>query len=112
MKPIPASVTVITGDQHLVQPTIDDFFRDIVDDIKKNYNLKQGPDPFRIDSGEVAYSNGQITDNRVTYLCFCQETIAVVMEMRTDFNHVCYNFFRNLEGLESLVATYNGCIKE
>ena len=106
MKPIPESVTVITGDQHLVQPTIDNFFMDTADHIKHNYGLKPRPDPFLIQSGEIAYTN-QVSDHRVTYLSFFERVVATVMETRTDLNNVQYTFFRNLEGIEELVERGN-----
>ncbi|MEK6939159.1 MAG: hypothetical protein AABX31_00370 [Nanoarchaeota archaeon] len=107
MKPIPESVTVITGDQHLVQQTIDDFFVDTTNYIKNHYGLKPGPNCFRIDSGEIAYSSLTPGDDRVTYLTFLQRVVATVMEVRTDSNYVQYTFFRSLEGIEELVEIHN-----
>lgn len=107
MKPIPESVTVITGDQHLVQPTIDDFLMDTVEHLKANYGLKPGPDPFLIDSGAIAYNSLTLTDDRVTYLSFFGRVVATVMETRTDLNWVQYTFFRNVEGIEELVERHN-----
>lgn len=107
MKPIPKSVTVITGDQHLIRPTIDDFFLDTVEHIKRNYGLRPGPDPFRIESGALAYNGLTPGDDRVTYLSFFQRIVATVMETRTDLNYVQYVFFRNLEGVEELVERHN-----
>lgn len=107
MKPIPESVTVITGDQHLVQPTIDDFLMDTAEHLKTNYGLKPGPDPFRIESGAIAYNGLTITDDRVTYLSFFGRAVATVMETRTDLNNVQYTFFRNVDGVEDLVERHN-----
>lgn len=107
MKLLPKSVTVITGDEHLIQPTIDDFLMDTAEYIKKNYGLKPGPDPFKIESGEIAYPGLTLGDDRVTYLSFFERVIATVMEVRTDFNYVQYTFFRNLDGIEELVERHN-----
>ena len=107
MKPIPKSVIVITGDQYLIQPTIDDFFMDTAEHLKTNYGLKSGPDPFLIDSGAIAYNSLTITDDRVTYLSFFGRVVATVMEVRTDLNNVQYTFFRNLDGVEGLVQRQN-----
>ena len=107
MKPIPDSVTVITGDQHLIQPTIDDFFMDTAEHLKTDYGLRPGPHPFIIESGALAYNGLTPSDDRVTYLSFFQKIVATVLEIRTDFNHVQYTFFRNLEGVEELVERQN-----
>jgi|SRR3989338_3935896 len=107
MKPIPESVTVITGDQHLIQPTIDDFLVDTAEHLKTNYGLKPGPDPFRIESGQIAYNGLTLTDDRVTYLSFFGRVVATAMETRTDFNNVQYTFFRNVDGVEELVEMGN-----
>ena len=103
MKPIPDAVTVNTGDQHLVRQTIDDFFMDTAEHLKTNYGLRPGPNPFIIESGALAYNGLTPGDDRVTYLSFCQKIVATVMETRTDFNHVQYTFFRNLDGVGELV---------
>lgn len=107
INPIPQSVTVITGNGHLVQPTIDDFFMDAVDHIQNNYGLKPGPNPFKIESGEIVYLGLTSSNDRVTYLSFFQRVVATVMETRTDLNYVQYTFFRNLEGIEELVQRHN-----
>lgn len=107
MKPIPESVTVITGDQHLIQPTIDDFLMDTAEHIKNNYGLKPGPNPFMIESGEITSAGLASGDDRVTYLSFFRRVVATVMEIRTDLNNVQYVFFRNLEGVEELVERHN-----
>ncbi|MEK6853151.1 MAG: hypothetical protein AABX64_00540 [Nanoarchaeota archaeon] len=105
-KPIPESVTVNTGEQHLVQPTIDDFFCDTVEHIRTFYNLEPGLNYFLIKSGMIEYSGIQ-SDERVTYLSFYGRAVASVLETRTEFNFVRYTFFRNLEGIEELARRYN-----
>ncbi|MDO8510594.1 MAG: hypothetical protein Q7S55_00350 [Nanoarchaeota archaeon] len=107
MKPIPDSVTVNTGDQYLVRPTIDNFFMDTAEHLKTNYGLRSGPNPFIIESGAIAYRGLTPSDDRITYLSFFQKIVATVMETRTDFNHVQYTFFRNLDGVEELVKRQN-----
>ena len=107
MNPIPQSVTVITGDQRVVRPTIDDFFLDTAEYLNTNYGLKSGPNPCLIESGEIAYPGLTPGDDRVTYLSFFGRVVATVMETRTDFNYVQYTFFRNLDGVEELVEKHN-----
>ena len=106
MKPIPESVIVNTGEQHLVQPTIDRFFQETAEHIKANYRLEPRPDMFLINSGEIAYRLDIITNDRVTYLSFYGRVIASVMEIRTEWNHVQYTFFRNISGIVELVQRY------
>lgn len=113
MKPVPESVIVNTGEQHLIRPTIDNFFQDTAECIKADYRLAPGPNPFLINSGRVAYypfpdmGKAPITDDRVTYLSFNGRVIALVMETRTEYNHVQYTFFRNTSGIEELVQIHN-----
>lgn len=107
MKSIPQSIVVITGDQHLVQPTIDNFFKETADYIQHHYGLKPGLYPFEIKSGEITYFGLTCSDDRVTYLSFFQKVVAAVMETRTYLNNVQYTFFRNLEGIEELVQRHN-----
>lgn len=111
MKPVLKAVTVITGDQHLVQPAIDDFLSDTAEHLRKNYGLRPGPNPFKIESGEIAYPCLYSGSDRVTYLSYFQRIVATVMETRTDLNYVQYVFFRNLEGIEELVEMHN-CIHD
>ncbi|MFH1311190.1 MAG: hypothetical protein ABIH65_02185 [Nanoarchaeota archaeon] len=103
---IPKSVTVNTGEQGKIVQTIDDFFKETVEYVKANYEVKPGPECFSIKSEEISYDSATpvITNDRVTYLLYRTKIIAVVMETRTEFNYIHYDFFRNLEGLEKLIA--------
>lgn len=98
MNPVPKSITVNTGDQHTVTKTIDDFFMETRRHIEEFF--KGHPIHFQIKSGNVSYQPNVVTDDRVTYLMYRQRVVASVVETRTDFNYVHYDFFRNLEGLE------------
>jgi len=95
MKPIPSPIMVTTGDQDKVQETIDSFFLETARYLKQNNLIG-----CEIKSGEIAYNPRQVTDDRITYLLYQDQVVAGVLETRTEFNHVCYTFFRNLEGLE------------
>jgi hypothetical protein len=86
---IPEPIVVNTGEQEKVQKTIDTFFLDTIKSTKDERKNK-----FLIESDELA-SNGVIGNNRVTYLLHEEQVIAVVLERRTEFNHVRYDFFRH-----------------
>lgn len=96
MKPIPSPITVNTGKQEEVSKTIDDFFIETKNSIQSNCETKETD--FETKSGELAYSFSQITDDRITYLSYKDNIIASVFEIRTEFNHVRYTFFRNMDG--------------
>lgn len=98
MDNVPKSVRVNTGGQHVVQPTIDRFFVETKYFIESHYNVHSID--FEIKSGEIAYLQGIVTDNRVTYLLCKQRITAIVTETRDDFNYIWYHFFRNLESLD------------
>ena len=109
MGQIPKLVTVNTGEQGKVSQTIDDFFKEIVEYVKANYEIRPGPELFSVRSRKLVYEYSSsitpvVTDDRVTYLLYKQKIIAIVMETRTEFNYVHYDFFSNLEGLEQLAV--------
>lgn len=88
MKPVPKPITVITGDQHTVQKTIDDFFYDMGEFVKKRYS---GPSDFQIKSEEIVRG-----PDRRTYMVYNGKIIlASVLETRTEFNNVRYTFSRH-----------------
>jgi hypothetical protein len=100
MNPVPNPITVNTGEQGGVSKTIDDFFIETRDFIRQTYEVQELK--FNIRSGELAYTSPQITDDRVTYLSYGNMILASVFETRTEFNHIRYTFFRNLEGFGEL----------
>ncbi len=100
MNLIPNPLIVNTGEQHRVSKTIEDFFLETRAFIQKRYNVKESE--FEIKSGELAYNSTQITDDRINYLSYGNMILASVFETRTEFNHVRYTFFRNLEGFREL----------
>jgi len=97
MQPIPRSITVVTGDQHRVQQTIDDFFVETKEFVEASYDVDSRH--FQIKSGEIAYQPDTVTNNRITYLSYKETILACVLETRTERNNVHYDFFRNLESL-------------
>lgn len=100
MNPIPYPITVTTGEQEQVTKTIDDFFSDTKRSIESYYEM---PEPgWQIKTGEISYNSTSITDDRVTYLSYQDKIIAGVLVTRTEFNYICYTFFRNIEGLGKL----------
>jgi len=97
MKPAPKSITVNTGDQHQVAPLIDQFMVETVESVKKT--IEAHDHDFKIESGEVSDGPIHISSDRVTYLRFKNQVVALVMETRTELNHIRYDFFRDLRGL-------------
>jgi hypothetical protein len=100
MNPIPNPIRVNTGEQEEVSKTIDDFFGETRNFVQEMYKVQELE--FEIRSGEIAYDGSQVTDDRVTYLSCRGMVLASVFETRTEFNHVQYTFFRNLDGLGEL----------
>jgi len=104
MNPIPNRICVTTGEQHTVQKTIDDFFDETREFIKETYGIQGGYEMhFEKKFGELAFRPDVVTNNRITYLSYRDLVLATVFETRTEFNHVMYTFFRNLEGIEELM---------
>ena len=95
MVDVPKTVIVNTGDQHLVQGTIDQFFLEIKKEIERAEKLTAGPSPFEIKSGEISYSPGVESNDRITNLYYLGTVAAGVLETRTEFNHVQFTFFKN-----------------
>ncbi len=102
MNPIPNPITVNTGEQETVSKTIDDFFIETRDFVRKTYKVQESE--FQIKSGELAYNSFHITDDRITYLSYRDMVLASVFETRTESNYVRYTFFRNVEGFGELAS--------
>jgi hypothetical protein len=97
MKRIPESITVNTGDQHQVVPLIDQFMAETLESVKKA--IEAHDHDFKVESGEVSDGPNHVSNDRVTYLRFKDQVVALVMETRTELNHVRYDFFRDMRGL-------------
>lgn len=95
---IPLSITMNTGDQETVQKTIDDFFQDTIELVLKQVG-NQERRYLEIRVQNLYDSQRTILNDRVNLLLYRQRVIAIVSETRNDFNHVVYDFFRNLETL-------------
>ncbi|MDP2925400.1 MAG: hypothetical protein Q8N99_03445 [Nanoarchaeota archaeon] len=95
MEKIPKRTTVNTGDQDLVQETIDDFFTDTLEFILKNIG-EDNRRYFEIRVQGLYNPPNTCLDDMIHLLLYKQRVIAVVTETRNDFNYVVYDFFRNL----------------
>lgn len=95
---IPESVTVNTGEEGPVHQTIDRFFQETAEIVKGKYCAHTFD--FQIKCGCVAVASDYVIDDAVHYLLYRQQVIACVMETRTEFNYVHYDFFRNLDDLK------------
>lgn len=100
MKPeIPKPARVITGDQYLLQETMDKFFESTREYLIREEN--SNPMYFIIKSNGL-YRNTELSgttplDDRVTMLLYKDIPVAVVTETRSEFNNVQYCFFLNLD---------------
>lgn len=95
----PTRITVTTGYQEKIQPMIDTFFDETQKGLAKLLSIKGDEfkgDEFEIKSGEIAYGPGRISDDRVTFLSYKDQIIAMVTETRTETNQVRYTFFKDL----------------
>ena len=97
MSGIPKSIRVTTGGQQSAYDVMDEFFISIHEQLKEKY----GDSPyFEIKRNHLAIPyNRQITDETLHMLLYEQRVVAAVIETRTDFNNVQFDFFKNLEGL-------------
>ena len=99
---IPKSICINTGCQHAVQSTIDDFLKNVYDHIVEKLNLPDGnglhPN-FKYKLEELHTLNGQPTDGGINYLKYQDTVVAGVIETRTEFNHIQYDFFLNINNL-------------
>jgi len=93
---IPQSGTIPVEDECLLTETIDTFFLEIINDICKNKQVKNGD--LEIKSGEIAYHSQQVTNDRITFLQYKERVIGGVLMTRTEFNHINYTFFKNDKG--------------
>ena len=100
MNPIPNPIVVNTGGQSTVTNTIDDFFLETERYVRENYKVQKSE--FEIKSGGLAADFSQMSNDRITYLCYQDLVLASIFETRTEFNYVRYTFFRNLESLNEL----------
>ncbi len=110
MQQAPQTRIVNTGDQDEIQPSIDAFFKETIDHLRKTLS---GNPHFQMDSHEMIASskstnpNTRETDNRVTYLACNSNLVAAVIEERTEFNTIEYRFWRNTGVVEKLYSNTN-----
>ncbi len=104
MKFVPNSLVVNTGEQHEISKTIDDFFVGTKEFIQETYKVQELD--FQIKSGELAYHSSQITSDRITYLSYKDIIFASVIETRSEFNHIRYTFFKNMNDLKNLTPRF------
>ncbi len=100
MNPVPKKIVVNTGDQHTVQPIIDDFFSETCATIEARLGKKESPSPFEVKSMQIMNDRGVVNDDRLTYLLYNDRVVSGVFERRTTWNHVEYTFFRELRSVD------------
>ncbi len=112
MKPIkiPQSITINTGEQekYHVQKQIDEFFISVRKRIEELVNIPECPDRFKIDVKGLYTPTPATTatpsDDCIYMLYFDspkykRRVVASVLETRTEYNRVHFDFFTNLEGI-------------
>ena len=112
---IPRSREVQVEDQLKLVTEIDTFFKEVYDDVVRRFNI---PKEYQIESSVSHFEirrqtltsrlydgskNSVGSDDNLKTLVYKDRVIAGVLATRTEFNHVSYAFFTNLENLEDLV---------
>jgi len=101
MKDLPKSIRVITGDQHKVQKTIDDFFVSTINYLVDEFGANKRYFEIKLEGTykepPSMLENKIPLDNRIHMLRYKEGVVAVVLQTRTEFNNVQYDFFRNLK---------------
>jgi hypothetical protein len=89
-----------------LRPVIDTFLKEVYNEVVNKLNIpkeRQLESPlsyFEIRSQNLESHLSDITSNdRLTTLLYKERVIAGIIQLRTEFNHVSYNFFTNLEYL-------------
>src|SRR3972149_1962493 len=103
MNNIPKAITVSIEEKSRVSKTIEDFFVETKEFVEQVHGLNN-PSYFEVKSGNVNSDSLQmkygtplhLTNDRVTYLLYKDKVLASVLETRTEFNHVRYTFFRDV----------------
>ena len=98
---IPSSKRVNTGCYGSIYGTIDGFFQEIIRDVRVKQKAELHDFEIRVQHFAVSGSSHPSDDGAHT-LRYQDRVIAAVIETRTQFNYVQFDFFKNLEGL-----TYN-----
>jgi len=88
MDKIPLSMGGITGETSQCHDKIEEFFidtRKAINDLDLYFEIR-------------VKNHKDSEDERTHMLLYKEQVIATVIETRTEFNNVRYDFFRNLEG--------------
>lgn len=107
---LPKSYTCNTGEQDYQK--IRDFFISVKEYIENNIIIREGPSPFEIklmglcDETELLSGGDKIRPSLdKTHMLkfrlpeYGERIVAVVLETRTEFNYVHYDFFYNLNSI-------------
>jgi len=92
---IPKSATYITGEQHKGYKQIDKFFNSIIEETIKL--PRNHPNIEKRVMGMWRLYNEVKIDGRVHMLLYKQQTIATVIETRTNNNYVHFDYFQNIK---------------
>lgn len=99
---VPSRIRLNTGDCQPAYETIDSFLVEVYAYVRERFNLPTGcgmHPSFEKRIDEMYHATGSATNGCVHYLKYRGCVVATVMETRTEFNYVEFNFFLNLENL-------------
>lgn len=103
MMDVPKSMRCNTGECERAHAAMERFFQETVDEIVKIFPNKPETRQMHltIDARELCIPEPtpRATNEAAHMLKYKDRVVAVVLETRTEFNYVQYDFFRNLEGL-------------
>ena len=100
MTDVPKYMILNTGEYEAYE-TIDGFFDSVRKGVLEMKLQGPGPTSFEIRVRGLHNFAPEIipSDDKLHMLLYYERVVAVVTETRTEFNHVRYDFFKNLEDL-------------
>ena len=100
---VPPRICLNTGDDADTRNTIDDFLSEVYLHLVEKYDLESGNGihpHFEKRREELFHCGGHAATNGcVHYLKYQDQVVATVMETRTGFNYIQFDFFLNLGDL-------------
>jgi hypothetical protein len=104
---IPKPVTVGPGDQQQVYPTIDKFFDDVHEYLTVKLKLRRGMHPYFEKDERMMWIDEDVgAHEKIKYLKFHDQVIALAIETRTSFNDIRFDYLTNFNDLEEIVEQY------
>ena len=100
---IPNPITINTGEQRRVYESIEKFFLETKSEIEKRISIGKGPSKFKTDIVNLCKLTPTTppleSDEFAHRLYYEERVVAVVLETRTGWNYIHFDYFQNLEGI-------------